>query len=70
MERSRGRINSAAATEAIKLRGAYIKYPDVKHALLADDGVHLSALGYEMFLNTIQGALETFIDSNTVVYPY
>lgn len=71
MERSRCRVNSAAATETIRSGGGYIKYMDIKYSLLADDGVHLSSLGYEVFLNTIQGALESFIDSSyTVVFPY
>ena len=73
MERSRARINSAIATETIKLGGAYVKYPDIKCAsieLWADDGVHLSTLGNEIFLNTIQGALQSFVESRTVVYPY
>ena len=71
MERSRCRVNSAAATETIRSGGGYIKYMDIKYSLLADDGVHLFSLGYEVFLNTIQGALESFIDSSyTVVFPY
>lgn len=73
MERSRVRLNSAAATEIIKLGGAYIKYPDIKCAsvkLWADDGVHLSTLGNKVFLDTVQGALESFIGSSKIVYPY
>lgn len=73
MERARVRVNSAAATEAIRLGGAYIKYPDIKCAsteLWAEDGVHLSKLGNQLFLNILQGAIESFVYTQTVLYPY
>ena len=63
MDRARIRLNNAAATEAVRLGGAYVKYPDLKLSCSqpwAEDGIHLSPLGKEVFLNTLHGALETF----------
>lgn len=61
MERCRFRLNNSAATEAIRMGGGYIKYPDIKlseESLWSNDGVHLSAIGNELLLNTLQSALE------------
>jgi hypothetical protein len=52
--------------------GGYIHYPDLKPntTFLIPDGVHLTPLGNELFLNTIQGALEVFVTRNEVIsYP-
>ena len=72
MDRSRKRLNSAAATEAIRLGGGYIRYPDLKisnEILWSRDGVHLSVTGNDVFLNTLQGALENFVFTRTSSYP-
>lgn len=60
MERARKRLNSCASTEAIRLGGSCIKYPDINlnNGSLSRDGVHLSSTGNDIFLNTIQNALE------------
>ena len=53
--------------------GGYIHYPDIKKSkqFLLSYGVHLTALGNEVFLNTIQGALEKFTlsESGGISYP-
>ena len=72
MDRVRIRLNNAAATETVRLGGGYAKYPELKLScsqLSAKDGTHLSPLGKEVFLNTLQGALETFKLSDAKVYP-
>lgn len=64
MESCRKRLNSAAAAEAVRLNGGYIRYPDLVlscDTLWSDDGVHLSSIGNEILLNTIQNALENFV---------
>lgn len=73
MDTARIRLNNSAATQCIHLGGSYIKYPDlkvVKHALWSSDGVHLSKLGNEIFLNGIQGGLESIISYGVTYYPH
>lgn len=67
MEKARYRLNNSIATHVMNLGGLYIRYPDIKsdRVFLESDGVHLTKLGNNIFLNTIQGALEYFIQ-----YPY
>ncbi|XP_063398274.1 uncharacterized protein LOC134683112 [Mytilus trossulus] len=67
MEKCRRRLNSSIGVHMTKHGGCYIRYPDIKatHKFLAQDGVHLSKIGNEIFLNIIQGALETIISSKT-----
>jgi hypothetical protein len=72
MDRARIRLNNAAATEAVRLGGGYAKYPELKLScsqLWTEDGTHLSPLGKEVLLNTLQGAMETFKLSGATVYP-
>lgn len=73
MQNSLVRVNSRISTFIIGLGGAYIKYPDlavVTPELYKDDGVHLTPLGNDLFLNTLQGAIESFIQShNKYVFP-
>ena len=38
-------------------------------AILPENGVHLSQIGTDIFLNTLSGALRTFITSSDTVYP-
>ena len=70
-EVGRKRINSAAG-KVILLGGCYIKYPDIvigQPALFLPDGVHLSQIRTVIVLNTLSGALRTFITSSDTVYP-
>lgn len=66
------RLNSCLSTYVLSLGGGYIKYPEIvlsSPELFASDGVHLSTLGTDIFLNTLQGGLETFITSASSVFP-
>ena len=72
MENTRLRINSTVAKYFLSKGGGYIHYPEIKanNTFLDEkDGVHLTSLGNEVFLNTIQGAIETFLTSDTRCYP-
>lgn len=63
MEAVRKRFNSYAATRVVKQNGFYIKHPDLQEtsdALYLPDGVHLTFLGYCIFLNQISSALQAF----------
>ena len=54
------------------VRGASIKYPDMKvskESLWCVDEVHLSNVGNEVFLNGIQDALEDIIVNQATVSP-
>ncbi|VDI62701.1 Hypothetical predicted protein [Mytilus galloprovincialis] len=60
MEVTRKRINRGVRSYILKHGGYVIKYPDFddRHpALYSDDGVHLSFIGNDIFLNQIQSAL-------------
>ena len=65
MENCRNRLNSSIGTHITKYGGYYIRYPDIKASdqFITSDHVHLTSLGNNIYLNTIQGALETFIKS-------
>lgn len=72
MNKSRNRLNNFAATICLRALGGYIKYPDLAlshETLWSTDGVHLSDTGNDVFLNTIQAALEAIIISGMNVYP-
>jgi hypothetical protein len=73
MDKCRRRLNSPIGAHITRNGGCYICYPDFKatNQFISTDGVHLTKLGNAIFLNTIQGGLETFILSNTggVTYP-
>ena len=63
METTRKRINRGVRSYILKHGGYVIKYPDFddRHpALFSDDGVHLSFIGNDIFINQIQSAFETF----------
>jgi lysophospholipase L1-like esterase len=63
MNRARKRINSSIGAFVLQLGGYYIQYPDIALDVqfLKRDVVHLTDLGNEIFLNTLQGALESFV---------
>ncbi|XP_060554132.1 uncharacterized protein LOC132715170 [Ruditapes philippinarum] len=72
MDENRKRINRALIYFLAQLGHKCIKHPDFQDkmpALFSDDGVHLSYIGNDIFLNTIQGAIETFLTNNANVYP-
>lgn len=66
MERCRARLNSSIGAMVTKCGGCYIRYPDIRASdtFLKDDGVHLTKIGNRILLNTIQGALETIIQTS------
>jgi hypothetical protein len=68
MEITRKRINRGIRSYILKYGGCVDKYPDFddRHpCLFLDDGVHLSFIRNDIFLNQLQSAFETFIK-----YPY
>ncbi|KAK3096202.1 hypothetical protein FSP39_024416 [Pinctada imbricata] len=72
MEKCRNRLNRLAAKNILQGGGYYIKHPDLfpfSSSLYKTDGVHLNELGNNVFLNTIQSAFETFLTSDSHVYP-
>lgn len=72
MERSRTRINRAVIQFVVSHGGYAIKHPDFqdKHPALFSDDCHLSFIGNDIFLNTFQGAFETFINHPEIkIYP-
>ena len=73
MDKCGRRLNSSIGAHITRNGGCYIRYPDFKatNQFISPDGVHLTKLGNAIFLNTIQGGLETIILSNTggVTYP-
>jgi hypothetical protein len=72
MERTRKRINCGISSFFMK-HNCYAKHPDFDDklsGLFANDGVNLSFIGCDLFINTLQGALETFITKPCChVYP-
>ena len=61
MKKTRKRVNRAARSFLLKQLGYVIKYPDFEDkysGIFAKDGVHLSFIGYDIFSNTLHGALE------------
>lgn len=57
MERARKRINSFITNKVCEIGGSVVQCPDISdHSqFFQRDGVHLSDLGNQIFLNTIQG---------------
>lgn len=72
MESMRARINRAVILFLLQRGHKAIKrtdFHDKLPALYLADGVHLSFIGNDIFLNTIQGALETFFSTYSPMYP-
>lgn len=63
MERARKKLNSCIGAYMIRKGGHYLRYSDIDadYTCLKTDGVHLTEIGNDMFLNTLQGALELFV---------
>jgi len=52
--------------------GRYTRYPDMTRdgVFFGDDGTHLSDIGNNIFINTVQGGLEKFLkEPNVHVFP-
>lgn len=72
MEKGRRRLNSSIGAHLTRLGGCYIRYPDIKATrdFISSDGVHLNNLGNNIFLNILQGGLETINNSKGgLTYP-
>lgn len=72
MENARARINRAVIQSVVSKGGYAIKHPDFqdKNPALFCDDCHLSYIGNDIFLNTFQGAFETFIRHPEIkIYP-
>ena len=73
MERTRKRLNRGLRTYLLQNNSCAIAHPDFDDsysALYDDDGVHLSFIGKDIFINTIQEALFQFLRyPNCNVYP-
>lgn len=72
MDKCRYRINNFASNFVIQKGGRYIRYPDLTPIghYLEDDKVHLNDLGNDIFLNTIQGAIEYFVKFPNYYHTY
>lgn len=71
-EKMRKRINSCLSSYFKKHKGCYVHYPDIysEPKFFKADGVHLSYLGIDIMLNTLSGALYTFLQNpDANVYP-
>jgi hypothetical protein len=70
-DKNRKRINSSLSTFFIKQGGRTIKYPDITNVqnMFKSDGTHLSVLGCDLMLNTLSGAIYTFYNSQSVIFP-
>ena len=67
-KKTRKRVNRAARSFLLKQLGYVIKHPDFEDkysGLFAKDGVHLSFIGYDRFMNTLHGSIETFFSNPT-----
>jgi lysophospholipase L1-like esterase len=62
MEKARKRVNLAVKNIVLGVEGYVIKHRDIN--LFRNDGTHLSDIGINVYLNTIQEALESFLSSN------
>jgi lysophospholipase L1-like esterase len=63
MEKSRVRVNTSIASYLTKSSGCYIRYIKANHRFLGEDGVHLSGLGNDVFLNTLQRGIEKIVNN-------
>ena len=72
LDRCRNRVNSSIASFQMKYSGSYIRYPEIKaNEKFFEDGVHLASLGNEIFLNTLQGGIESIVEnwSSSLTFP-
>jgi lysophospholipase L1-like esterase len=72
IEKSRDRVNRAMIHYVIQHGHKAIKHPDFNDklpGLFLPDGVHLSPVGNDIFLLSIQSAIESFKTSSFAIYP-
>lgn len=71
IDKARKRINSDISNYLQKLNGKVIKqtdFSDKEVGLFRFDGTHLSDIGNDIYLNTLQGALESFMTKDLSVF--
>lgn len=71
IDKARKRINRVIGNHAIALHGKVIKQSDISAdelGLFRFDGTHLSDIGNDIYLNCLQGALETFLTKTTSIF--
>ena len=67
MEKARKRVNLAVQNIVLGVGGYVIKHNNIRARninLFRNDGTHLSDIGINVYLNTIQGALGSFLSSS------
>lgn len=72
LEKARRRINNKIAHHIVTNGGYYIRYPMISLQsveVFCKDGVHLSPLGNDIFLFTIQAAFQNFFTKSINTYP-
>ena len=72
LDKARRRINNKIAHHIVSNGGYYIRYPMLRlqsKEIFSDDGVHLSPLGNDIFLFTIQEAFQYFFTTDIKTYP-
>jgi hypothetical protein len=72
MEKAWYRVSNNVAIYFLKKGGRYIRYPDITRdcGFFRDDGIHLLDIGNNIFINTVQGRLETVLtEPNVHVFP-
>lgn len=72
IEMTRKRVNSAVKSIVLSIGGRIIRHSNIlarEIYLYRHDGTHLSDAGLGVYLNTIQGALETFLTSSSNIFP-
>ena len=72
LEITRKRVNLGIKKIFLEEGGYIIRHPNIKVAernLFRYDGTHLSEIGNTVYLNSIQGALESFTSSSNHTFP-
>jgi len=73
LEKARKRVNCAIKNFVLSEGHCEIRHPNIRageKTLFRHDGVHLTDIGNDIFLNNIQAGLETFISStHTCSFP-
>jgi hypothetical protein len=67
VEKSRKRVNLAVRNIVSSIQGYAIRHQNISAKEInsyRNDGTHLSDIGLRVYLNTIQGALESFFENS------
>ncbi|XP_041346999.1 uncharacterized protein LOC121366737, partial [Gigantopelta aegis] len=71
IEKKRKRVNRSGRKAVLAGGGRVIRHDDITFdcpQLFRSDGVHLDDIGNAIFVNTLQGALETFLTSTKLIF--